>query len=422
MPLSLEYMPVVDLPVDERNPKGHALDEIDASMSRFGYVDPVVIDERTGKLLSGHGRREVLLARQERGEPPPLNVEVGPDGRWLAPVVRGVRTTSDIEAGALIVGVNELVAAGGWDPDMLAPLLESIRAESSLVGTGFTNEGLDELLESLALERGDGGHGADDGDAIPEDVPAVTQQGDLWSLGPHRVLCDDSTDPAALDRVFADVTVGVVLTDPPYGINLDTDYSSISGSKNSMLRQNGKRLVIANSYRRVEHDDVPFDASHLSSYFGGVVEQFWFGANYYRRTLPGTDLDGSWFVWDKRPAAWNEGSEGIDDVIGAGFELVWSKRKHQQRVLRHMWSGFTARNKGIERAHPTEKPVDLLSDILERWAPSGCVVADPFAGSGTTLIAAHRTSRTARLAELDPRYVDVICARYQQGHGRQAGP
>jgi DNA modification methylase len=125
-------------------------------------------------------------------------------------------------------------------------------------------------------------------------------------------------------------------------------------------------------------------------------------------------------VWDKRPAAWNEGSEGIDDVIGSGFELLWSAKKHQQRVLRQQWSGFTARNPGVERAHPTEKPVSLLVDILERWSPKGCAVADPFAGSGTTLLAAARSGRSGFGVELDPAYVDVIVARLERETGETA--
>lgn len=151
MPLTLEYMPVVDLPENPQNPKLHS-DEIDASIERHGFVDPVIIDERTGLLLSGHGRREALMARQARGEDPPLNVEVDADGRWLAPVVRGVHTESDVEAGALIVGINALVPAGGWDPDRLAGILAEVaRTDMGLDGVGFTHGDLELLLEDLAL-------------------------------------------------------------------------------------------------------------------------------------------------------------------------------------------------------------------------------------------------------------------------------
>ena len=158
-------------------------------------------------------------------------------------------------------------------------------------------------------------------------------------------------------------------------------------------------------------DSEPFDASRLTAFFAEVPEQFWFGANYYRRTLGGSDLNGSWLVWDKRPSGWNDDGAGIDDVIGSGFELIWSKNKHQQRMLRRQWSGFTARNNGMERSHPTEKPVDLLIEILKRWTAGGCVIADPFLGSGTTMVAAEQLGRICYGMEIEPKYVAVALER-----------
>ena len=136
--------------------------------------------------------------------------------------------------------------------------------------------------------------------------------------------------------------------------------------------------------------------------------------------MPGGDLDGSWLVWDKRPSGWTEDGKGIDDVIGSGFELIWSRTKHQQRVLRVQWSGFTARNRDMDRAHPTEKPVVLLGELLERWSAPGSIAADVFAGSGTLLVAAEQTGRTAYLMEIDPAYCDVTVRRWERVSGRQA--
>lgn len=151
MALHLEYLPIDELPDDERNAKGHRLADIDQSMERHGFVDPVIIDERTGKLLGGHGRKATLLERQATGGAPPVNVEIAEDGRWMIPVIRGVRTPNDAEAAALIVGVNELVIAGGWDQARLAALLEEARATPrALEGTGWTGTRLDEMLAGLA--------------------------------------------------------------------------------------------------------------------------------------------------------------------------------------------------------------------------------------------------------------------------------
>jgi len=406
--LTLEYLAVDDLPVDERNPKGHALEDIDASMTRFGYVDPVVIDERTGKLLSGHGRREALMARKDRGEPPPLNVEVDAEGRWLAPVVRGVRTTSDIEAGALIVGVNELVAAGGWDPDRLAPLLESIRAESSLVGTGFTNEGLDELLAGLAYDRAEAERSAaGDPDDLPA-APALTKPGDIWQLGRHRLVCGDAAgDRDVRAALLGDLTPTVSYQDPPYGMKLETDYKK-------MHRRNRTKWGESNTFAKVEGDDVDYNAAPLIADFAGCREQFWWGADYYRATIP---AGGSWLVWDKRSL---ENEPVFDNVLGNQFELCWTARAHRRELLRHVWSGLHGvHGEGEEhrRLHPTQKPVALHLSILGAHGRPGDVVVDLYAGSGSTLVACHQLEMTALLAELSPEYCDTICARYQRMSG-----
>lgn len=362
MSLQIEYVPLGALVRHEANPKAHDIDLVVASVRRFGFVDPVVIDERTGKLAAGHGRLTALERMRDHGDDPPAGIR-REKGDWLVPQVTGWASASDSELDAALVALNRTTEAGGWD---------------------------------------------------------------------DRALLD------ILDRLLEGVGVGALLTDPPYGISVvrgngvvgATD--RLSGGKGTLYAESAhgptRALVqkAANVYANVAGDDRPFDATLLSDHFAEVVEQWWFGANYYRSTLPGTDLDGSWLVWDKRPSGWNEGSEGLDDVIGSGFELVWSKRPHQQRVLRHQWSGFTARNHGNrdagvlghERAHPTEKPIALLVQILDLWAPRRQAVVDPFAGSGTTLLAAHRTGRPGFGVELSPAYCDVIVARLARESGQ----
>ena len=318
------------------------------------------------------------------------------------------------EADVLLASVDPIGALAKTNTDALKALLGQIETD---------NADLDSLLSDLEKHLP---QDITDGETDPDDIPTDDriekrcEPGDLWIMGRHRLLCGDSKSADLLKRVFPAGEISCVLTDPPYGISLDTEYSKILGSKNSIANQNGKRRIVGTDYKRVEGDNEPFDASLLSEYFCDVKEQFWFGANYYRRSLGGTDLDGSWFVWDKRPSGWNEGGEGIDDVFGSAFELIWTKQKHQQRVLRKQWSGFTARNLGMKRAHPTEKPVDLLVDVLQRWAPEKCGVADPFAGSGTCVIACEQTDRTCYAMELDTHYCDTILARWEAFTGNKA--
>jgi hypothetical protein len=259
------------------------------------------------------------------------------------------------------------------------------------------------------LEKISAAEGAPASKTDPDDVPdapadPVSKLGDVWVLGAHVVMCGDARCSEDLDRLLGGDRPGVVLTDPPYGMNLDTDYSKLRGSPRASMREGGKK------HRRVEGDNEPFDAAPLRAYFSQVAEQFWFGADYYRRTLTGDDLDGSWLVWDKR-------SQESEAIIGSSFELIWSAVRHKRQVLRHYWCGAFGNPEARNRMHPTQKPTTLLGEILNRWSKAGALVVDPYGGSGSTLIACHRAGRIARLIELDPQYADVICRRFQEHIG-----
>lgn len=145
---------MAEVPEAPENPKGHADAELEGSMSRFGYTEPVMVDERTGRLVSGHGRKRALLALQERQQEPPDGVLVGDDGQWLIPVIRGWASRNDYEAQALLLASNRLTELGGWDDQSLANLLEQLSQESeqALEATGFTESDLDDLLAKLGDE------------------------------------------------------------------------------------------------------------------------------------------------------------------------------------------------------------------------------------------------------------------------------
>jgi hypothetical protein len=145
----IEYLPVADLVDDPRNPKVHADDVLDASLERFGYTAPIEIDERTGRLISGHGRKAMLLRAEAAGEPVPDGIEVGPDGRWQAPVVRGWASRDDDEALAYLVASNRTVEAGGWVVPELAGILASLYEGPGLSGTGYIPIDLEALLAEV---------------------------------------------------------------------------------------------------------------------------------------------------------------------------------------------------------------------------------------------------------------------------------
>jgi hypothetical protein len=391
MPITQRYepaCPIEQLSEHPDNPRRGDEAAIDASMSVHGFYGAVLAQESTGHIIAGNHRTRVARRRGETTIPA-LFLDVDDD-----------------QARRLLLVDNRSNDLAGYDDAELARLLASL---DDLDGTGFTDTDLNELLDSLQMPPAPV---VGDPDAVPDSAPALTALGDVWQLGAHRLVCGDAADGASVARALDGATAGCLLTDPPYGIDLMGEssgkilnQSGVSGSKKAMLEG-----VPGRTYRPILGDDQPFDAAPIRAIFAGTSEQFWFGADYYRRTLGADDLDGSWLVWDKR-------TEDSDPGFGSGFELIWSARRHKRDLLRVWWFGTFGDADARNRLHPTQKPTRLLSMILDRWAPVDCVVADPFAGSGSTLIAAELTGRRAALVELDPGYCDVICRRFEQATG-----
>lgn len=145
----LEYLALDDIQPAPRNPKGHDLADLKSSVERFGYVEPIVLDERTGRLVAGHGRVEYLLAAQEMDEKAPEGLQTDKKGRWLVPVLRGWASRSDAEAEAFLVASNRITEKGGWDTDILAELIAELAEGPGLEGTGFSPEELADLIAQL---------------------------------------------------------------------------------------------------------------------------------------------------------------------------------------------------------------------------------------------------------------------------------
>ena len=142
---------MTSLKPDPANPKLHDLDTIGASIGRFGMLEPIVLDGRTGQIVSGHGRVLTLIDKQERGDDPPEGVPVR-DGRWLAPVVTGWASKDDDDAHAALVALNRTVETGGWDERELLRLLDGLSGEDPLLGVGFGEEDLTRLRESVLAD------------------------------------------------------------------------------------------------------------------------------------------------------------------------------------------------------------------------------------------------------------------------------
>lgn len=197
----IDYVPLDELRVDPRNPKGHADSDIDASIDRFGYTEPVMVDERTGLLVAGHGRRSRLIAMRDRGATPPAGVMVDSDGGWTVPVVRGWSSADDNEAAAYLIASNRLTEKGGWETEPLTDLLSELTAGPGLHGVGFTVGDVDDLMASVSSNGDSGldpaGDPTDRGSVLkqmnvlygePQHQPQI---GEVWNVGRHRLVMAD---------------------------------------------------------------------------------------------------------------------------------------------------------------------------------------------------------------------------------------
>ena len=227
-------------------------------------------------------------------------------------------------------------------------------------------------------------------------------------------MCGDSTKED-VSKLMSGEKVDMVLSDPPYGMFLDTDFSSWLGRLGRLGRKNNTR---GNKYDRVIGDNDDFKPELIQTFFDNFnycKEMFLFGADYFAELIQGKN-NGSWLVWDKR-------KESQADAIGSEFELIWSKNKHKRRVLRHDWFGFLSSQNTYDaqhRVHPTQKPISLLVDFIYQWGKDCNSIVDLFGGSGSTLIACEQLNRKCYMMELDPKYVDVIIERWEQFTGKKA--
>jgi len=288
---------------------------------------------------------------------------------------------------------------GEWDMDALA----NVWSDLPLVEWGL------DLPEDWMNEGGAGGN--TDPDEIPE-VPkvAITKLGDIWLCGKHRVMCGDSTKAEDVERLMDGVKAAVLFVDPPYGMKYNPNMSD------TLRHKKGNWQAKINNYSPVIADDKDFDPSFLQELFKYCKEQFWWGADYYAERLIDKNK-GSWIVWDKR--------KGIEDMewSTSEFELCWSKARHHRQIARITWSGILGTEQEFDhsdgRKHPTQKPILLVRWFIEKFSKEDDVIADLFGGSGSTMIAAEQTGRTAYLMEIDPLYVDVIVKRFEDYTGEK---
>lgn len=370
----------------EKNPRRNdaAVDAVAASIREFGWKQPIVVDPSTMEIIAGHTRYKAAKK---------LGLSVVPC------VMADDLTAAQIKAYRL--ADNKTAELAEWDFDLLDEELGDI-VDIDMSEFGFNLSAIsddDEVTEDQVPE-------------LEEESETIVKPGDIWQLGEHRLMCGDSTDKATVEKLMNGEKADMILSDPPYGMHLDTDFS---GAVGSLGRKNHTR---GNKYEKVIGDNNDFKPELINTFFenfGYCKEMFLFGADYFAEILPDKN-GGSWLVWDKR-------KESQADAIGSEFELIWSKTKHKRRVLRHDWFGFLSSQNAKDaqnRLHPTQKPITLLVDIIEQWGKDCENIVDLYGGSGSTLIACEQVGRRCYMMELDPRYCDVIVKRWEKITGQAA--
>jgi DNA modification methylase len=380
------------------NPNESDLGLLGELIDANGFATPVLAQESTGLIIDGEHRW----------------IAAGQHGMTGLPVVW--LDVDDDQRDRLLASLNESTRRGRNDEAKLVALLTGLAQQPrGLEGTGFDGDDLDALIAAMG---GAGGGPGLNGD--PDDVPEppeepVSALGELWRLGEHRLLIGDSTDPDDIARLMSGETADMVFTDPPY----NADYSSRvdkqrrkpwGGIANDAMPEAEYETFLAQAFAvipKVTADGAAVyvwtDWHHYSLVQRVYRERFlqkaliiWdkthFGLGTYYRTQHELLLFG---VNGSSVATWNAGHDERD---------VWS-------VSRDPVSGY---------AHPTQKPCELAERAISNSSPEGAVILDLFGGSGSTLIAAHRLGRTARLCELDPKYADVIIQRWVDRTGQAA--
>jgi DNA modification methylase len=414
-PGTIEYVPVGDLKPDPRNARKHPDSQINllaASIRQFGFVGAIIVDE-ANVIISGHGRH----AAAER---------VGMD---VVPCIRVAHLTAKAKI-AFALADNRLGELSAWDEVALASQLEQLLTpdlDFDFEVTGFDTVDADRLLgpepDPLGRNSGTGEFSQDPDDDVPDlatEGPSVSQSGDMWDLGVHRVLHGDALDPRSYEVLLGDDVATQIVTDPPYNVPNRGHVSSRPFREFAMAAGEMSRQEFAS-----------FLARTLSLAAGTVRDGAIFHVLRDWRHLGELQMAiGNARLKLKNLCVWAKPSAGMGSFYRSQHELIFVLKHGTAKHINNFGLGARGRNRsnvwrypavrGARRGvndpdggHPTVKPVALVMDAIRDCSRRHDIILDPFGGSGTTLIAAERVGRRGRLIELDGHYVDLIIRRWQ---------
>jgi DNA modification methylase len=426
--MHVELRPLASIRPYERNPRvnDQAVAAVAASIREFGFRQPIVVDE-DGVIVVGHTRYKAALKLGL--ENVPVHVATG-----LTPA----------QIKAYRIADNQTATLSCWDEDRLVlELAELQHSDVDVKLTGFSAEELLRLTEPPSA-------GLADPDAIPEPLDkAQTQPGDLWILGPHRLLCGDSSKAEDVDRLLEGAKIHLVNTDPPYNVKVEprSNNAIANGSKSFTGTKHHQAMDLARhpgkakpTSKKLRAKDRPLINDFVSEQEFERLLHAWFG-NLARVLLPGR----SFYIWGGYANCGNY--PPVLKAVGLYFSqaLIWVKEHavltRKDYMGNHEWAFYGWREGAghkffgpanavdvwsVKKVNPqsmvhlTEKPVELAARAMEYSSRQGENVLDLFGGSGSTLIAAQQTGRRAFLMEIDPQYCDVIVRRWQGFTGKTA--
>jgi len=379
----VERRPISALVPYARNARTHSeaqVAQIAASMREWGWTNPVLVDEE-GMIIAGHGR--VLAARKLGLDEVPVMVAEG----W-----------TDSQKRAYVLADNQLALNAGWDADLLSAELQGLQeAGFDLDLMGFSD------IDRLLAQKTDG---LTDPDEVPEPpVHAVSELGDVWLLGRHRIVCGDSTDADAVAKALNGVEPHLMVTDPPYGVEYDPSWRGNGGAAGKVM------------------NDDKMEWREAWALFPGDVAYVWHG----HRQCPVTarELEDCGFdlraliVWAKSSAPMSRGDyhhqhETCWYAVSKKGKGHWSGDRKQTTL----WQ--IPKPQKSETGHSTQKPVECMARPIRNNSSPGQAVYEPFSGSGTTIIACEMEGRVCHAIELNPAYVDVAVKRWQDFTGQTA--
>lgn len=403
---------LIPYPANARTHSKKQISQIAKSIEEFGFTNPVLIDS-AGQIIAGHGR--VAAAKQL--------------GMATLPTIR-IEHLSDAQKRAYIIADNRLAELAGWDQEILAIELQALAEldlDFDIEITGFETAEIDLVIEGLAE------HAPDEADDIPETdetASPIAAPGDLWLLGDHRLLCRNALKSESYVELMAGELAEMVITDPPYNVPIDGHVCGLGAIKHA-------DFAMASG----EMSEAEFEV-FLKTAFGEMARFTSDGALHYifmdwRHMAELLSAGRSVYGDLVNLCIWNKANGGMGSFYRSKHELVFVFKNGTKPHINNVELGRHGRNRtnvwdyaGVNSLrkgrleelamHPTVKPVQLIADAILDATRRGGIVLDPFAGSGSTILAAERAGRRAFAMEIDPVYVDVAIRRFEAVTGKTA--